>query len=166
MKVLDRLIAKSPEEKNLMTKQELFALELKNLLPIEAFDWLMKYQKYCNAIDDIIDEPKFRNDNEFIIGTFLLSAELFSDDFYQKYKLYLFPTNLLITNCYADSVKFEQKNSQEWQKKISDVIRCSYSMMVIQVLYIFVGYAKVRELSPKLQECGWDHHHTLDGKPI
>ena len=148
-----------------MTQQQVMFFELSTILPKDAHEWLTNFELYCNKIDDIIDEPKCRADNEFILRTFFFSCELFSSDFYVTHRKFLFPTMLLITNAYADSVKFEQ-STEQWKKTIADVTRCALSMMIVQVVYLFVSYDKMREISPRLCACGWDAHHDKLGQSI
>lgn len=134
----------------------------------EALAFLAAFSTYTHAIDDIIDEPSWRNDPERIIATFAHAATLFSSNFFQKNADRLYPTVLLITNAYADSVFWEHKdedNHVEWKQQFADVLRGEGLNMLLLVLMLVGGYEAARKYSLRLREHFYHEQHDKNGEP-
>ena len=101
----------------------------------EALSFLESYITYCHAIDDIIDNEEKSKDH--IIQTFMLGERVFSSRFYHDYCYALYPTCLLISNTYRDSVKLEAEASkEEWKAKYADVLRHAAHDMICLVIFL------------------------------
>ena len=114
----------------------------------DAKEYILLYSAYVHRIDDIIDEPDKWRDPEFVLQTFQLAADVFSCDFYHKYRNILRPTEFLINNTYADSIIWE-RSSVEWKRKEADVIRHTAIDMLFLVVAITLGRDAVRKISEK-----------------
>lgn len=140
----------------------------------DAYQWLFLYRHFCHALDDVIDIPERRADNEFILMTFNKALDLYSHPFYQSHVGRLYSVVKIIHNTYADSVIWEQSKI-EWQKTYADVIRCCMNYMLVTVVSIAVteqtgsydlGYEAGREVSLLAREKSWNDHHSSNGTPI
>ena len=140
----------------------------------DALWFLRTYSDYCHAIDDIVDVPERRADNEFFGRVLDMALELFSSDFYalRRAKLYSLVKN--VQNTYMDSVLWE-KSAEDWQLKVSDVLRCCAHDMTVAVVELVVteetgdfqaGYAAKREISLLCRANSWTQHHDAQGNAI
>lgn len=140
---------------------------------LDAFVWINSFRSLCHAIDDIIDIPERRADNEYIGSVFNKMVDLLSSDFYSRYRARLYPIIKHIHNTYYDSVKWEN-SLIEWQRVYSDVQRCCTNVMLETVVEMIVseeagleaGYIAKREISLLAKEESWYNHHDETGKPI
>ncbi len=140
----------------------------------DAAQFLLLYRDYCHAIDDIIDIPERRNDNEFILYTFNMAHDIFSCAFYQENVGELYSVVKIIHNLYADSVKWETSDIQ-WQKQVSDVTRNCANIMISTVVRIVVrkeekspwlGYEAMRDISSRAVSQSYHDHHDESGNAI
>ena len=129
----------------------------------DAIRFIKAFGSYCHEIDDIIDEKI--TDPEKILRTFVNAAAIYSCNFYQRFADRLYPTVLLITNEYADSVKWE-KNDDSYKEHISDVLRSCGNNMLILVVGIVAGYEAMRDVSCLIRETSYLKHHDELGKPV
>ena len=155
--------------------EQLLALVHKHLANRPDALWFLRtYSDYCHAIDDIIDVPALRADNEFIGRVLDMALELFSSDFYaaRRAKLYAIVKN--VQNTYMDSVRWESSD-ENWQRTVSDVLRCCAHDMTATVVELVVteqtgdfqaGYNAKREVSLLCRMNSWTQHHDDEGKAI
>ncbi len=141
---------------------------------LSAYQWLFLYRHYCHAIDDIIDIPERRSDNEYILLVFNKALDVLSHPFYLAHVNRLYSVIKVIHNTYCDSVQWEASN-ETWKKLYADVIRCATNEMLTTVVSIVVteetqsfdlGYEAAREVSLLAREKSWNDHHKDDGTPI
>jgi len=141
---------------------------------LDAYQWLYLYRHYCHAIDDLIDVPERRADNEYILLVFNKALDIFSHPFYVNHVGRLYSVVKGIHNTYADSLKWEG-SKEEWRATYADVIRCVTNDMMVAVVSIAVfeqtgsydlGYEAGREVSILAREKSWFDHHKEDGTPI
>lgn len=129
----------------------------------EAMDWLANFwSPYVHGIDDIIDgEAK---GPEEILSTFALAAELYAHPFYVRHMAALKQLVLVITNCYADAVRWEG-HLDKWKADWADHNRHVGMEMVIAVAQLCGGYSHARMISQEQRTICWLEHHDQDGKP-
>lgn len=142
----------------------------------DAIAFLQAYRDYCHSIDDIIDIPERRNDNEFILSVFNKAHDLYSSQFYREHWTELYSVVKIIHNTYADSVKIEfAEKAEDWQKNLSDVIRNTANEMIHTVVRIVVGettgniesaYNAMRNVSLRAKYQSWQDHHNEKGEPL
>lgn len=130
----------------------------------EAVRFIVAFNEYCHAVDDIIDGDA-KVDKEFIIKTFIQATALYSSNFYHKYAVQLYPIVLNLTNSYADSVKWEGAE-EKWKRDISDVLRMSANDMITIVVGLVGGYDAMREVSCLMREVGYNRNHDTQGLPV
>ena len=127
----------------------------------EAIDFVWRWANYVHAIDDIEDEvttPEFR------LGTFIQALEVFTSPFFRRHEAALKPLVYLITNQYADSVKWE-KSKEPWQREYSEWARHSGAEMVLAVAAIVGGYQHMRAISLELRTVNHAEHYTERPSP-
>ena len=140
----------------------------------DAYAWLMSFRTLCHAIDDVIDLPDRRADNEFIGYVTNLYVDILSADFYSSRRHLFYAIVKSCHHFYFNSVKWE-KSEVEWQRTYADVIRCCTNNMVVAVVECVVreesnsyeaGYEAAREIGLLVAEKSWFDHHTKEGLPI
>lgn len=134
----------------------------------DALTWVLAFNTYAHAIDDIIDgdiPPKSLNDKEFVVRTFEFAAIIYSHIFYQRNQHILYSLVKMVTNTYMDSLHLEQ-SPEAWKQKYADVLRQSTNELVLACIEIVGGYNKRREASLSLREIAYHAHHTVEGTPI
>ena len=140
----------------------------------DALQFLKDYCVFCHAIDDIIDIPERRADNEFFGRVLHMALNIFSCDFYANRRQQLRAIVSNIHNAYFDSVIMERSNLL-WMKTTGDVLRCSAHDMTAAVVEIVVaeetgsleaGYDAKREVSMLCRENSWACHHDEKGNPV
>lgn len=119
---------------------------------------------YCHAIDDLVDVED-RPNSEMLLEVFALANAVFSTPFYQKHLSVLQPIVLMVTNAYADSVKWEHSTVPR-RKTISDVLRCCGNEMFFTVAMICGGWKHERSVSSKIRDRSWQLQHDAADKPI
>lgn len=128
----------------------------------EALLWIMSYIAYCHSIDDCVDKPK---DDEFLLKTFEFAAVIYSSHFYWQNIHILYPLVKMAGNSYMDSLHYE-KSSENWHKKIGDIIRSDANNVVLAVVEIINGIDARRQASLELREIAyWSHHNLKTGEP-
>ena len=142
MKILHQLIAKDNQQ---------------------ALDFLILWATYCHEVDDIIDNKI--NDPEKILRVFVTAAEVYNHPFYVRYQSYLYSLVIVISNAYADSVKWSH-SMVDAQHKMSDVLRHAGNDMLFAVAFICGGYEHLRTVSSTLREQSWLNHHDDKGNSI
>lgn len=116
-----------------------------------------------HRIDDLIDE-RDKVSNEEILEMLICAAGLYNSPFYLANRVMLYPIVLMITNQFADSVKWE-RDDLEHRKTMADVLRCCGNEMFFAVAAIIGGWDHVRMWSPKIRERDWLLQHDNKGNP-
>ncbi len=137
-------------------------VELENLLSDNpegdlARSFLVAYRTYCHQLDDIIDEHL--DNPETLLAPHMLALNLYSSDFYVKYRHILYPVVRLIHHTYLDSVSMEHSGI-EWQQKQALVLKNCGLEMTLAIIEILGGYDKRRALSIAVRESTWFKHET------
>lgn len=127
-----------------------------------AREWLELWNRYCHAIDDLVDEP-MRPGPEVLVGTFVQAAELYTHPFWRQYGPALLPVVVIVSNAYTESVGWERQPG--WPGNLADVLRFAGNEMVRAVAGICGGYARVRDVSRLLWGASIGEHHDSQGKP-
>ncbi len=142
----------------------------------DAFKWLMDFRQMCHALDDIIDIPERRADNQFIGLVVNQYVEVFSADFYsaRRHKLYAIAKSC--HHFYFTSVKWENNSQvEEWKRTYADVIRCCTNHMVVAVVECIVlertgsikaAYEAGNAIAELSAIKSWGDHHDQHGNPI
>ena len=128
---------------------------------VAAADWMMKWVKYCHAIDDLIDELF---SPELLLDVLAQAVELYSHPFYMAHVNHLRPIVIAVTNCYADSVKWEGSDKPD-EQLMADVLRLAGVEMYCVVAGICGGYAHMRKLSGQIRKHTWAANHDSQGNP-
>jgi len=123
---------------------------------VEAGKFLFLWAHYCHLIDDFIDEKK--RDPESFIAMLIHANLTYSNPFYQLHAQRLRGVVGVVTNAYADSVKWEN-DATEWKKRWADTLRFAGSEMVLAVATITGGFDLCRRISPMLREVNWMVQH-------
>lgn len=140
----------------------------------EAANWAWNFRHLSHALDDLVDVPERRADNEFIGLLTNKYIELLSADFYSKNRHKLYSAIKLCHHVYFDSVAWE-KSTIEWKRNYADIIRCATNHAIVMVVEIAVteqlgsadlGYEAAREVSLLVREKSYYDHHDSEGKPI
>jgi len=113
--------------------------------------FVILYNQYVHAIDDIIDEENKRNDPEFILNAFAIANELFSCKFYRDNAHILQPIEFMANNTYADSVAWE-KSDEKWKQESARTLRHSGLDVFFAAFCICCGRDKLREISSDMRE--------------
>lgn len=129
----------------------------------EAGNWLFRWNVYCNGIDDLIDGEE-RPTPDALLEQFANAATLYTHAFFQRNSSTLLPLILSATLTYADSVEFERA-TEDWKRKVADVIRFTGNDIVVAVAAICGGLKHAREISRLLREDSWKSHHDENGNP-
>lgn len=129
----------------------------------EAFDWLGRWNRYCHAIDDIID-AEGRPPAAEVIGAFADAATLYAHPYFVRNAASLLPVVLLVTAEYRLSVQWE-RSPQDWQRRWADTLRFAGNHMVTVVAALCGGYSRAQEIAERLATVSWTEHHTEQGVP-
>ena len=127
-----------------------------------AHEFLVLWNQYCHAIDDLIDSAE-RPAAEDVLAVFMQAAVLYSHPFYAAHSANLLPIVATVTNTYADSVRME--SMEGWPKQAADVLRFCGNDMVCAVAFITGGYRHMRDLSGRLRYVSQQEHHDDGGNP-
>jgi hypothetical protein len=127
-----------------------------------AHEFLVLWNLYCHAIDDLIDAPE-RPDPDQVLAGFMQAAVLYSHPFFRTHATSLLPVVANVTNTYADSVRMERMEG--WPAQAADVLRFCGNDMVTAVAFITGGYGHMRDLSGKLRFVSQQEHHDDGGQP-
>lgn len=126
----------------------------------EAIEFLCIWARYCHGVDDIVDGDC--KTAEAILSTFSVAPLLFSHPFYLRNLCALRQVVLLVTNMYADSVKWE--NGKElWQREFANCYRHCGNEMLIAVAQICGGYDHARTISLEQRSICYETQHP-EGK--
>lgn len=139
----------------------------------DAYSSIGNFRSLCHLIDDLIDIPERRADNEYIGMVFNKYLDFLSSDFYALYRIRLYPIIKHVHHTFFDSVKWE-KNEEVWKQHYADVIRCCLNEYMLNVVEIVVseelgtdaGYMARRKISTIAKEESWYNHHDETGKAI
>jgi len=140
----------------------------------DAYRWLFRFRDMCHALDDIIDIPERRADNQFIGRVSNLYVEVLSDDFYSNRRPHLYPVVKQCHHFYFNSVAWEHSDVS-WKANYADVIRCCTNNMVVAVVELVVleetgnldvAYEAARDIALLSATKSWCDHHSEDGTPI
>jgi len=129
----------------------------------EAMEFCTLWFHYCHLIDDLVDAVD-RPENEKMLEAFALANALYTTKFYQQNQTMLHPLVMMITNAYADSVKWE-KSSVHRRSTIADVLRCVGNEMFFTVAYVCGGWQHQRSVSSRIRERSWELQHDANDKP-
>lgn len=129
---------------------------------VAAQEFLVLWNLYCHAIDDLIDAAE-RPAAERVLAVFAQAATLYSHPFYRQHTPSLLAVVLLVTSTYADSVKMEALPG--WPSRVADVLRFCGNDMVCAVALITGGYDHMRRISGQLRAVSQYEHHDTEGSP-
>jgi len=142
----------------------------------DAFKWLMDFWNMAHALDDIIDIPERRADNQFIGSVMNRYIDVFSADFYVNRRHLLYATTKFIHHNYFDSLEWELKDVDvAWKKTYADVLRCGANQILVIVVETVVkeetgdsqvAYEAAREVGLVARVAAWLDHHDEKGLPI
>jgi hypothetical protein len=116
---------------------------------------------YCHAIDDLIDKVFSA---EGLLDVLVQAVELYSHGFYVTNLPHLRPMVIAVTNCYADSVRWE-KSSDSAERQMADTLRFAGLEVCLIVAAICGGYSHMRKISPQIRKHTWARNHDDDGNP-
>jgi hypothetical protein len=122
---------------------------------------LDKWNNYCHAIDDLVDEKR---GVESLLEILASAAELYSHPFWLANWFNLRPIVISVTNAYADSVAWE-KSPEGSERAMADVLRLCGVEMYCMVAAICGGFSHMRKLSPRIRRQSWDSNHDGAGNP-
>lgn len=122
-----------------------------------ALQFVMGWNRYVHAIDDLIDGEK--KEPQKLLDILALANVLYSSDFYQAHSQALRMTVLLVTNAYADSLAWG-KSGVPWQEAWADTLRFAGNEMVLAVAAACGGHARMRAVSLLLRANSWHSHHA------
>lgn len=126
----------------------------------EAVEWCMLHEKYAHALDDMVDQDKGYDPNEFA----LLCMCLYSHRFYQRNSAVLSTVMRLAHNNWLDANEWE-KSDKPWQQLEADTLRHCGADVIRVVIDLCGGWDAMREISPVLRIIAYDDHHDEQGKP-
>jgi hypothetical protein len=126
-----------------------------------AADWMIKWVKYCHAIDDLIDEVF---SPELLLDVLAQAVELYSHTFFIAHVNHLRPIVIAVTNCYADSVRWERSEDRA-ERQMADVLRLAGVEMYCIVAGICGGYSHMRKVSGQVRKHTWNANHDAAGNP-
>lgn len=141
----------------------------------DAIEFITAFKAYSHAIDDIIDIPERRADDEFILETFTKAQDVYSSRFYVEHVTELYSVVKVIHALYVNSVKYEKEGAEEWQKKVWEVTRNCANIMLSQVIRIVVrentgsavnGDRAMVDICDRATAQSWKDHHSEKGEPI
>lgn len=126
------------------------------------------YHRYVHGLDDILDtridgRPTMSADQ--ILQVFLHAALLYNCDYFVKNRHLLFPTILLVTNQYADSVEWE-KSPYSHKRIMGDCLRTCGDEFYFMMALIQGGWSHVRKIGPVIRENDYVRQHDENGLPI
>jgi len=139
--------------------------KLKQILPEEVFNFLLKVGDYCHLLDDIIDENEFKTPEQLFKLQSLFLDILSSDIYSNKLRFFLYPVFQQMLNTYADSVKWEHSDI-EWKKQHADILRCCGNEVTFVLVKLFAGYETMREISSLIREEAYNRQHNEKGECI
>lgn len=134
----------------------------------EAMQMNDLYYRMCHGLDDLLDSRRDGRpvmSEEQILELWADTAMFYNSSFYVKYREMLFPTSLLVTNQYADSVAWE-RSSIHRRRTIADVLRICGDELYFMVAMICGGWKHARQLSPLIRERDWIMQHDKNEQPI
>jgi hypothetical protein len=108
------------------------------------------YPDYVHYVDDLCDKD-IEFSSETLLELTMKAATLYSNNFYRQNASLLYPIIMTVNNSYADSNNWET-SKEDWKKRQADVIRHEALNVFFMVVYILVGYKKLREISPAMRE--------------
>ena len=129
-----------------------------------ALDWLIKFNLYAHALDDLVDEDMGVVDLVALPG---LLRDVVQHPFYLRHAAALSLMMELVEAHYIASVGWGQvPNAIPGGAQLSDVLRCCGNLMVSAVAIITGGRTLAAKVTPRLWEESWATHHDGDGKAI
>jgi len=126
----------------------------------EAKEFLVLWNSYVHAIDDIEDE---KTTPEFRLQAFILPLKLYTHPFFKANEQRLGQIVLNCTNAYADCVAWE-KSETDWKREFVDHYRHFGCEMALAVASIVGGYENMRSVSLEFRTACWIDHHTKEGE--
>lgn len=125
-----------------------------------AISWIVLGHAYVHEIDDLIDED---HTGERVCRVCALALQLYTHPFFMAHQATLASAMMVITNSYADSVRWEKET--DWKAGFSDWARHGWIDVVLLVAFLCGGYQHMRNQSLELRSQSYhDHHH--DGKVV
>jgi len=124
----------------------------------EAHQFNSLWYTYCHNIDDLIDGDNGPISAEAKLEIFAVAAALYNCNFYRQHQAALYPIVLMVTNAYADSVKWEDSD-QDHQRKMADVLRMAGNEMYNAVALITGGWQHMRSVSSEIRDQDWIGQH-------
>jgi hypothetical protein len=130
----------------------------------DALDWLIRWNRYCHAIDDLIDADG-RPPAAEVISTFVDAATLYAHPFFARHALQLLPVVMLVSAEYDLSVRWERSDA-DWQRRWADTLRFAGNQMVVVVAALCGGYPRAALVTERLARVSWEEHHQPEGTPV
>ena len=130
----------------------------------EAMEFVLRYWQYCHAVDDIIDDPECRQNNEKILASYQLAADVFSCPFYRENVATLRPVEFMVNNTYADSVIWENPNNERWKQRDSQALRHVGIDMFLITVSICCDRETMRKISSEMRTYSHLKHMKEEGK--
>jgi hypothetical protein len=127
----------------------------------EAQSFIRTWARYCHEIDDVIDGE--RPGAQDVLGTFALSALVYSHPFFLRNVFELRGVALVVANMYADSVEWE-KSDTVWQRQFADCYRHAGNEMVLAVARLCGGWEHARRFSLAQRMMCWSTQHEQENQ--
>ena len=131
---------------------------------VQAKEFCHLWFQYCHGIDDLIDLGVPTVTHEQILELFIMANVIYSSEFYTAHRTILQPVVMLVTNAYADVVKWEKSDINR-RRRMADVLRCCGNEMFFAVAMICGGWKHLRSLSARLRERSWELQHDANDEP-
>jgi hypothetical protein len=122
----------------------------------QALDFIDRYVTYANLVDDIVDEKDYQNAKR-ILEHANTAETLHSHPYWIANIVWLRPVLLVVHNDYADSVEYDAMVEGD-TKVLADALRIAAFHVVVATVYNELGYAAMREISPKFRYALWKRH--------
>lgn len=128
----------------------------------EAVDFLVQWNHYVHAIDDLVDEEL---NSEDLLKTFARAIWLYTCPYFVKNMVALRQIAINTTIAYADTV-IAEKSENKWEREFADSYRHFGAEMAIAVAGIQGGYEHARIVARELRQAAYIGHHDQKGNPV
>lgn len=117
---------------------------------VEAKAFLANAGIYFHMIDDLVDKD-LSNIPENFATLLILSLNIYSCNFYNKYQHILYPVIRNIHHTFFDTVQMERSPIM-WHKEHAEILKSVGQDLTLTIVEILGGYEKRREMSAVVRD--------------
>lgn len=110
---------------------------------VDAENLLWGWWNFFHMFDDLMDKDKTESKELMMKEMMSFVRDLSFNPFYETHKVSLFTLLLQVFNRWLDGDDWEA-NGNEWEKSVSDVVRCGDMELYFHIAYLTGGWEHMR----------------------